>query len=64
LAWLSGPKTLPSGAGERLPSGKHGSILTYFQAKIKGKVFFGVTERALDKYKFFVLGLTIATTLY
>jgi hypothetical protein len=22
------------------------------------------TERALDKYKFFVLGLTIATTLY
>ena len=34
----AGPETLPNGAGERLPGGKHAGILTYFQAKIKKKV--------------------------
>ena len=31
-------KTVPYGAGYRLPAGKHTGILTYFQTKIKGKI--------------------------
>jgi len=52
-------------AGYRLPAGKHEGILTDFQTKVnKKKAKKLATERALDKYKFFVFGLTIATTLH
>jgi hypothetical protein len=34
LTWPAGPKTLPCGAVERLPSGKLASILTYFRGKV------------------------------
>jgi hypothetical protein len=49
---------VPSGAVERLPSGKLAGILTYFQAKVNIKFLLGRPPAALRKFPLYSIPIS------